>query len=263
MSNQRDREKRKEERIAAESQAAERRSAHAGLLQLSAGGVWLAIIVVVVVIIVAGFGRQQLGRRPRAGRSTRSRSRKILDRDPAAELRPRQGEHADDADPCTRTTFRCPICKEYIEEVLPPIVAGQHQKGRKRARSTATSSSSARRVDPGRRSGPRGRRTGQRLDLHPALLPQPGRGELGLRDRKLHRTDRQSRRAFLTSPNGTRNAKAASSKRRSKRRPHRPASSASPARRRSRSKARSSNGLELLGTPGSTGAIEEAIEKAS
>ena len=94
MSGQKDREKRREERIAAESKAAsgDRRTR---LLQLSAGGVFLAIIVVVVVIIVAGSGGSSGGEA--SNLVEKARGRKAAHRDPAERHRPRQNERAGEA----------------------------------------------------------------------------------------------------------------------------------------------------------------------
>jgi protein-disulfide isomerase len=125
MSNQRDREKRREERIAAESQAqgADRRTR---LLQLSAGGVFLAIIVVVVVIIVAGSGGTSSGGDPSKVAHT-AEVEKML-----AGIPQQKTVLGKASAPTTLIMYgdlQCPICKEYIEEVLPPIVAGSIKKG--------------------------------------------------------------------------------------------------------------------------------------
>jgi protein-disulfide isomerase len=125
MSNQRDREKRREERIAAESQAAsgDRRTR---LLQLAAGGVFLAIIVVVVVIIVAGSGGSSKGGDPSSVEHT-AEVEKVL-----AGI-PQQATVLGKASaPTTLIMYgdlQCPICKEYIEEVLPKIISGSVDKG--------------------------------------------------------------------------------------------------------------------------------------
>jgi protein-disulfide isomerase len=128
MSNQRDREKRREERIAAESQAqsGDRRTR---LLQLAAGGVFLAIIVVVVVIIVAGSGSSDSGGDPSKVAHT-------------AEVEKMLSGIPDNANalgkasaPTTLIMYgdlQCPICKEYIEEVLPPIIAKNVKGGETR-----------------------------------------------------------------------------------------------------------------------------------
>ncbi len=125
MSNQRDREKRREERVAAEAKAAgsDRRTR---LLQLSAGGVFLAIIIVVVVIVVAGSGGSSSG--GGAGNFTEKaqveelfagipQNATILG-DPKAPVR--LYEYGD---------LQCPICKDYSEEILPEIIENQVKNG--------------------------------------------------------------------------------------------------------------------------------------
>jgi protein-disulfide isomerase len=125
MSNQRDREKRREERIAAESQAAgaDRRTR---LLQLSAGGVFLAIIVVVVVIIVAGSGSSSSGGDPTNVKHT-SEVEKMLTGIPQQKLV--LGKAGAATSLIMYGDLQCPICKEYIEEILPEIIATDVKKG--------------------------------------------------------------------------------------------------------------------------------------
>jgi protein-disulfide isomerase len=125
MSNQRDREKRREERIAAESKASsgDRRTR---LLQLSAGGVLLAIIVVVVVIIVAGSGGSDKGG-DSANLVEKEHVEKLLGGIPqSATILGKAGapvklfEYGD---------LQCPVCKEYSEEVLPKLIENQVKNG--------------------------------------------------------------------------------------------------------------------------------------
>lgn len=124
MSNQRDREKRREERLAAEKQAAsgDRRTR---LLQLSAGGVFLAIIVVVVVIIVAGSGGGSGG--DASNLVQKGEVEKLFAGIPqnATVLGKKSApvrlfEYGD---------LQCPICKEYSEEILPEIFENQVRSG--------------------------------------------------------------------------------------------------------------------------------------
>jgi protein-disulfide isomerase len=128
MSNQRDREKRREERIAAESQAG-RSDRRTRLLQLSAGGVFLAIIVVVVVIIVAGSGGGSSGGDPSDVAHVAEVEKMLTGIPQNANVLGKAG---------AKTTLimygdlQCPICKEYIEEVLPEIIATNVKKGETR-----------------------------------------------------------------------------------------------------------------------------------
>jgi protein-disulfide isomerase len=125
MSNQRDREKRREERIAAESQAAggDRRTR---LLQLSAAGVFLAIIVVVVVIIVAGSGGGSGG--DSANLVGKADVEKLLTGIPdnatilgKANAPVKLYEYGD---------LQCSACKYYSEEILPEVIENQVKTGK-------------------------------------------------------------------------------------------------------------------------------------
>src|SRR5689334_13643914 len=126
MSNQRDREKRREERIAAESQAAsgDRRTR---LLQLAAGGVFLAIIVVVVVIVAVGSGGSDDKGGDSANLVEKEHVEKLLSGipqnatilgNPKAPVK--LFEYGD---------LQCPVCKDYSEEILPKIIENQVKDG--------------------------------------------------------------------------------------------------------------------------------------
>jgi protein-disulfide isomerase len=126
MSNQRDREKRREERIAAESQAAsgDRRTR---LLQLAAGGVFLAIIIVVVVIVAVGSGGSDDKGGDSANLVEKEHVEKLLSGipqnatilgNPKAPVK--LFEYGD---------LQCPVCKDYSEEILPKIIENQVKDG--------------------------------------------------------------------------------------------------------------------------------------
>jgi protein-disulfide isomerase len=125
MSNQRDREKRREERIAAEKQAAggDRRTR---LLQLSAAGVFLAIIVVVVVIIVAGSG----------GSSSGGDASNLVEKEHVEKLLggiPQNATVLGKSSAPVRLyeygDLQCPVCKDYSEEILPKLIENQVRNG--------------------------------------------------------------------------------------------------------------------------------------
>jgi protein-disulfide isomerase len=126
MSNQRDREKRREERIAAESQAAtgDRRTR---LLQFSAAGVFLAIIIVVVVIVVAGSGGSSKSGGDPSSVAHQPEVEKILAGIPQQQLV--LGKASAPTTLIMYGDLQCPICKEYIEEILPEIIATDVKKG--------------------------------------------------------------------------------------------------------------------------------------
>ncbi len=173
--NQRSREKRREERIAEESKAAsgDRRTR---LLQFAAGGVFLAIIVVVVVIIAVGSGGSSGG--DASNLVEKPEVEKLLNGIP--QYGTTIGKKSAPVKLYEYGDLQCPICKEYSEEVLPEIIENQVKKGEVEHHLPQLHHHRPA-VDPGRRSRARGRRPGQGLELHRDLVPQPGRGELGLR----------------------------------------------------------------------------------
>jgi protein-disulfide isomerase len=125
MSNQRDREQRREERIEAESKAqgADRRTR---LLQLSAGGVFLAIIIVVVVIIVASSNSGSGG--DASNLVEKGNVAKLLTGIPQnatilgkASAPVKLYEYGD---------LQCSACKYYSEEILPELIEKQVKTGK-------------------------------------------------------------------------------------------------------------------------------------
>jgi protein-disulfide isomerase len=125
MSNQGDREKRQEERLAEESKAdgADRRQR---LLQLSAGGVFLAIIVVVVVIIVVGSGSGSGG--DASNVVEKPEVEKLL-----AGIPQQATVLGQKSAPVTVVEYgdlQCPFCKAASEEVLPEIIETDVKSGK-------------------------------------------------------------------------------------------------------------------------------------
>jgi protein-disulfide isomerase len=125
MSGQKDREKRREERIAAESEAgsSERRTR---LLQLSAGGVFLAIIVVVVVIIVAGSGGSSGGES--SNLVEKADVEKLLTGIPQNGLT--LGKPNAPVKLFEYGDLQCSACKYYSEEILPELIEKQVKTGK-------------------------------------------------------------------------------------------------------------------------------------
>ncbi len=124
MSGQKDRDKRREERIAAESKAAgaDRRTR---LLQLSAGGVFLAIIAVVVIIVVASSGGGSGGKTDEVVEV--QQVNKLL-----AGIPQNKNVLGKSTAPVTLFEYgdlQCPVCKAYSEELLPKIIENQVKKG--------------------------------------------------------------------------------------------------------------------------------------
>lgn len=124
MSNKREREKRREERIAAESQVqtADRRTR---LLQFGAGAVFLAIVAVVVLIVVNSSSSESGGEATNL--TEVSQVNKLFTGIPQEGM-----TLGDPKAPVTLYEYgdlQCPICKEYSEEFLPGIYEGMVKNG--------------------------------------------------------------------------------------------------------------------------------------
>jgi protein-disulfide isomerase len=118
MSDQDDREQRRDERLEAEAKATEA-ARRQRLLQLSVGGVFLAIIIVVVIIVVAGSGGGDKGGES-SNLSDVGEVNALLTGIPqTATVLGKPGapvkifEYGD---------LQCPFCKENAETVTPPII---------------------------------------------------------------------------------------------------------------------------------------------
>lgn len=125
MSDQDDRGQRRDERLEAETQAAEA-ARRQRLLQLSVGGVFLAIIIVVVVIVVAGSGGGDKGAEPSNLREVAEVEKLLKGIPQNATVLGKPGapvkmfEYGD---------LQCPFCKENAETVTPPIIENAVRKG--------------------------------------------------------------------------------------------------------------------------------------
>jgi protein-disulfide isomerase len=123
MSNKREREKRREQRLQEETtvDAGERRTR---LLQLGAGAVFLAIVAVVVLIVVNSGGSS-------GGNAKNLKEAGSVDQlfagipqeglvlgDPGAKVE--LIEYGD---------LQCPVCKAYSEEILPQVIQNQVKQG--------------------------------------------------------------------------------------------------------------------------------------
>ena len=125
MSDQDDRGQRREERLEAEAQAAEA-ARRQRLLQLSVGGVFLAIIIVVVIIVIAGSGGGNKGGEA-SKLSDVGGAEKLLSGIPqSATVLGKPGapvkifEYGD---------LQCPFCKENAERITPTIIENAVRKG--------------------------------------------------------------------------------------------------------------------------------------
>lgn len=125
MSNKREREKRREERIQAETKvdSSDRRTR---MLQLGAGAVFIAIVAVVAVIVIASSGGDEGGGNP-------TELEKTSEVNSALQGVPQEGMVLGDPNaPVEVVEFgdlQCPVCKAASEEVLPAVIEGQVEQG--------------------------------------------------------------------------------------------------------------------------------------
>lgn len=124
MSNKREREKRREQRIQEESTVASQ-DRRTRLLQLGAGAVFLAIVIVVVLIVVnsgsseSGGDAENLVEIPQVQKLFKGiEQNEMTLGDPKAPVE--ITEYGD---------LQCPICREYSEEILPPVIEGPVRQG--------------------------------------------------------------------------------------------------------------------------------------
>lgn len=124
MSNKREREKRREERLQEETkvQSQDRRTR---LLQVGAGAVFLVIVVVVVLIVVNGSESKSGGDAQNVKETAEVQKlfagipqEGLVLGDPKAPVELK--EYGD---------LQCPICKEYSEEFMPPIFENEVKNG--------------------------------------------------------------------------------------------------------------------------------------
>jgi protein-disulfide isomerase len=256
MSNKKEREKRREQRIAEETKVSsgDRRSR---LLQIGAGAVFIAIVAVVVLIVVSssssdsGGDAQNLQEVSEVDSLVRGIPQtKLVLGDPKAPVE--LIEYGD---------LQCPVCKAYSEEVLPPIVEKQVKEGKAKiifrnfliigpeSLPAGAAAIAAGSQDKGwtflelfyRNQGKEN--SGYVTE---EFLEAVGKGA-GVEDMAQFNKERKSKPVEEEAERTTEQA----------------ATLGFEGTPSFAIKGPSSNGLELLGTPESTGAIEEAIEKAS
>jgi protein-disulfide isomerase len=123
MSNRKDREKRREERIEAEAKASsgDRRTR---ILQIGAGAVFIAVIAIVVVIVLAGSSSDG---------GDAQNLKEVSQVDSLVKGIPEQklvlGDASAPVELIEYGDLQCPVCKEYSEEILPAIVEKQVKNG--------------------------------------------------------------------------------------------------------------------------------------
>jgi protein-disulfide isomerase len=128
MSNKREREKRREERIQAEAKgdSSDRRTR---MLQLGAGAVFIAVVAVVAVIVIASSGSDEGGGDP-------TELVKVSEVNRSLQGVPQEGLSL--GDPSAQVELvefgdlQCPVCKAASEQVLPPVIENQVKQGEAR-----------------------------------------------------------------------------------------------------------------------------------
>jgi protein-disulfide isomerase len=122
MSNKKEREKRREERLAEETKV-ESQDQRKRILQIGAGAVFL-VVVAVVVLIVANSG---------SGSGGDTKLEGVASVDSLVEGLPQEEMVLGDPKAKVRLIefgdLQCPVCKAYSEEVLPSVVDGAIKRG--------------------------------------------------------------------------------------------------------------------------------------
>jgi protein-disulfide isomerase len=124
MSNKREREKRREQRLQEETKvdSGERRTR---MLQLGAGAVFLVIVAVVVLIVVNSSG---------GGGGDASNLKEIGTVDALLKGIPQEnlvlGDPKAKVELSEYGDLQCPVCKAYSEEVLPQVIENQVKAGK-------------------------------------------------------------------------------------------------------------------------------------
>jgi len=222
------------------------------LLQLAAGAVFLAIIAVAILIVVnssGGGGDTNLEGKPEVNRLLSGIPQKgLVLGDPKAPV-----ELVEFGD------LQCPVCKGYSEEILPPIIEGKVKQGQVKIAFRNFTIIGPQSVPAGAAAIAAGEQS-RGWNFVELFYRNQGAEDSGYADD-----------AFLKAIAEGAGVKSISQweKERQKLTPEVEKTTAEAQRLGFTGtpsfavKGPSSNGLEPLGTPGSTGAIEEAIEKAS
>ena len=125
MSARKDREERRAERIAAESQAAAADRRHRAL-QLAAGAAFLAVIAVVVVVIVVGSGSGSGGDPTHIVEAGTVDA--LLAKSPQKQLT--IGKADAPVHVFEYGDLQCPYCKAFSEEAIPAVIEGPVDAGK-------------------------------------------------------------------------------------------------------------------------------------
>lgn len=253
MSGKQDREKRRQERVEAEARAG-RSDRRQRLLQLGAGAAFLAIVVVAVLIVASNSGNGSGGD---SNLEEKAEVNRLLGGIPQEGM-----VLGDPKAPVELVEFgdlQCPVCKAYSEEILPPVIENQVKNGQARIEFRNYTI-----------IGP------QSLPAGAAALAAGEQGRGWTYVELFYRNQGEEDSGYATDEFLEAVAEGAGVKNlpkwQSERRKLLPEVEKTTAEAHSLGftgtpsfavKGPKSNGMELLGTPGSTGAIEEAIEAAS
>jgi protein-disulfide isomerase len=256
MSNKREREKRREERLQVEAQV-ETVDRRTRLLQLGAGAAFLVIILVVVLIVVNSSSS--------SGGGEAENIKEVAQVDKLFAGIPQKNlVLGDPKAPVTLYEYgdpQCPICKEYSEVFLPPIIEGKVKEGDVKIDFRNF-------IIIGPQSPPAGAAA--------LAAGEQGRGWTYLE--LFYRNQGQENSGYVTDEFMTAIAKAAGVKNLKQWNEDRKSAKLTNQVQETTEQAQhfgftgtpsfairgpKSNGLELMGTPGSTEAIEEEIEKVS
>lgn len=255
MSNKREREKRREERLREEEQvtSTDRRTR---LLQFGAGAVFLAIVAVVVLIVIQSSGGN-------SGGDTKLEEVAAVD-SLVGGIHQEETALGDPKAPVELIEYgdlQCPVCRQYAEEVLPPIIEGQVKQGQ-----TKIVFHNFTIIGP------------DSIPAGTAMLAAGKQKRAWNYIEVFYHNQGTENSGYVTDGFMEAVAKAAGVKNLAKWNEERKTSALKSEVEATTKQAQkygftgtpsfaikgpSSNGIELLGTPGSTEAIEEAIEKAS
>jgi protein-disulfide isomerase len=253
MSDKKEREKRREQRLQEETDA-ERLARRKRLTQLVSGAMFLAIVAVAVVIVI--------GQSQSSGGDTNLEDVGLVN----SQLNGISQEGTVLGDPKAKVTLiefgdlQCPVCKGYSEEVLPQIIAGPVKNGESKLdfrnytiigpQSTPAGAAALAAGEQGRGWNYielfyRNQGTEDSGYATSSFLEAIARGA-GVKDIVKWNADRKSKRVLKQVSSATGEAESLGF-------------TGTPS---FAVQGPSTKGLETLGTPGSAGALEEAIEKA-
>lgn len=125
MSNKREREKRREERLREEQKGPGSGEQRKKLLQIAAGGVFLAVVVVVVLIIANSGGSEDGGDASNLGDV--QEVEKLFSGIPQQDMV--LGDPKAKVELIEWGDLQCPVCKQFAEETLPPVIEKQVRAG--------------------------------------------------------------------------------------------------------------------------------------